>query len=530
VKAPGPRADLRTRAKAKVEEEAPAATQADAHRLLHELRIHQVELELQNEALRESQEDLKATLDNYLGLYQQSRRQATEMGAVLDAIPDAIVMGTAEGFTRCNPTALRMLGLQSLPHPLLPWAQIMERGSMAWAGLAQPTTQDQHPFFRALRGETVITEAVYTPAGPGAAVPMRCMAAPIREGGQVVAAVCVLSDLSTTKAKVRLEAENAYLHREMNRDYDFGPVVGQSSSLERVFRQVHAVAPQDTTVLLLGETGTGKGLVAHAIHQRSLRHQQPMVTVTCTALPANLIESELFGREKGAFTGATAQQIGRFELADHGTILLDEIGDLPLELQAKLLQVIQDGEFSRLGSPRTLKADVRIIASTNRNLLEEVRQGRFREDLYYRLNIFPIALPPLRERSEDIPLLVAFFLAKYNKKIGRRIETVPQAAMEALMAHSWPGNVRELESVIERAVIITQGHTLQLLDRFQANLAGPRPELPALKPLREAERDHIRAALAKCGGRIEGQGGAAELLGLNPSTLRGRMRKDGLHR
>ncbi len=213
----------------------------------------------------------------------------------------------------------------------------------------------------------------------------------------------------------------------------------------------------NATVLLLGETGTGKGVVARAIHSSSARKERPLITVNCTALPANLIESELFGRERGAFTGSDARQIGRFELADGGTIFLDEIGEMPLELQCKLLRVIQDGEFERLGSPRTIKVDVRIIAATNRNLEEEIRNGKFREDLFYRLNVFPITMPPLRQRKEDIPLLVNHFVAKFNKKIGKKIETVSKDTLNALQEYHWPGNVRELESVIERAVIISQG-------------------------------------------------------------------------
>ena len=266
--------------------------------------------------------------------------------------------------------------------------------------------------------------------------------------------------------KDRLQAENIYLQQEVAREYNFGEIIGQSNAISYVFFRIEQVAPQDATVLLLGETGTGKGVVARAIHSRSARKDRPMVTVNCTAMPANLIESELFGREKGAFTGADARQMGRFELADGGTIFLDEIGEMPLELQSKLLRVIQDGEFERLGSPRTIKVDVRIIAASNRNLEEEIRNGRFREDLFYRLNVFPITIPPLRQRKEDIPLLVNHFVAKFNKKIGKKIETVSKETLNALQEYHWPGNVRELESVIERAVITSQGTALQVLDRF----------------------------------------------------------------
>ncbi|HEY5491580.1 MAG TPA: sigma 54-interacting transcriptional regulator, partial [Gemmatimonadaceae bacterium] len=257
--------------------------------------------------------------------------------------------------------------------------------------------------------------------------------------------------------KNRFQAESIYLQQDNDREFNFGEIIGRSKALEQVFFKVEQVAPQGTTVLLLGETGTGKGVVARAIHNRSARRDRPLVTVDCTALPANLIESELFGREKGAFTGSDARQMGRFELADHGTMFLDEIGEMPLELQAKLLRVIQDGEFERLGSPRTIKVDVRIIAATNRNLQDEVAKGRFRQDLFYRLHVFPITIPPLRERKEDLPLLVSFFVAKFNKKIGRSFETVEKESLRILQDHHWPGNVRELENVIERAVISSQG-------------------------------------------------------------------------
>ncbi len=249
--------------------------------------------------------------------------------------------------------------------------------------------------------------------------------------------------------KDRFQAESIYLQQDIDREFNFGEIIGRSNALEQVFCKVEQVAPQDTTVLLLGETGTGKGVVARAIHSRSARKDRPMITVDCTALPANLIESELFGREKGAFTGSDARQIGRFELADDGTIFLDEIGEMPMELQTKLLRVIQDGEFERLGGPKTIKVNVRIIASTNRNLEKEIRKGRFREDLFYRLNVFPITIPPIRQRKEDIPLLVDYFVAKFNKKTGKKIETVSKDTLNVLQEYDWPGNVRELESIIE---------------------------------------------------------------------------------
>jgi transcriptional regulator with GAF, ATPase, and Fis domain len=330
--------------------------------------------------------------------------------------------------------------------------------------------------------------------------------------------------------KDRFQAENIYLHNVIDREFNFGEIIGRSNALEYVFFRVEQVAPQDATVLLLGETGTGKGVIARAIHTRSSRKDRPMITVNCSSLPANLIESELFGREKGAFTGSHERMMGRFELADNSTLFLDEIGEMPMDLQTKLLRVIQDGEFERLGGPKTIKVNVRIIASTNRKLEEEIRKGRFREDLFYRLNVFPITIPPLRQRKEDIPLLVDYFVAKFNKKTGKKIETVSKDTLNALQEYDWPGNVRELESIIERAVITSQGTALQILDRFENSLKAGEQEAQDGKALAELERDHILQALEKAGWRIEGKKGAAAMLGLNPSTLRGRMRKDGIRR
>jgi transcriptional regulator with GAF, ATPase, and Fis domain len=318
--------------------------------------------------------------------------------------------------------------------------------------------------------------------------------------------------------------------QDIDREFNFGEIIGQSNALKYVFFRVEQVAPQEATVLLLGETGTGKGVVARAIHSMSSRKDRPMITVNCSALPANLIESELFGREKGAFTGSNDRQMGRFELADNSTLFLDEIGEMPMELQTKLLRVIQDGEFERLGSPKTIKVNVRIIASTNRNLEEEIRQGRFREDLFYRLNVFPITIPPLRRRKEDIPLLVEYFVVKFNKKTGKKVKTVPKDILNVLQEYDWPGNVRELESIIERAVITSQGTGLQILDRFVNSVKAGEQEAQGHKALIEIERDHILQALEKAGWRVEGEKGAAAMLGLNPSTLRGRMRKDGIRR
>lgn len=330
--------------------------------------------------------------------------------------------------------------------------------------------------------------------------------------------------------KEKLQAENIYLQQEVDGQFNFGEIVGQSPLLTDLFLLVDQVSPMNATVLLLGETGTGKGVIARTIHSRSNRKNRPLITVNCTTLPATLIESELFGREKGAFTGSDARQIGRFELADGGTIFLDEIGELPLELQCKLLRVIQDGEFERIGSPRTIKCDVRIIAATNRNLKEEVKSGKFREDLYYRLNVFPITMPSLRKRKEDIPLLVKHFITMFNKKMGRKIGTVASGTMTALQDYHWPGNVRELESVIERAVITSQGSILKVMDQFDTHHKAAESVWSEVKALGELEHDHIVKVLQQTGWRIEGKSGAAIILGIKASTLRARMRRLGIVR
>jgi PAS domain S-box-containing protein len=333
-----------------------------------------------------------------------------------------------------------------------------------------------------------------------------------------------LSEIKELKEK--LEVERAYLQEEIKLEYNYENIIGQSDGLNYVLYKVEQIAPSDTTVLVLGETGTGKELVARAVHGLSPRKDRTLVKVNCATLPSNLIESELFGHQKGAFTGAYARQLGRFEVANGATLFLDEIGELPLELQPKLLRVIQDGEFERLGSSDTIKVDVRVIAATNRNLEEEVSKGRFREDLWYRLNIFPITVPPLRERKEDIALLVDFFVGKIAKRLGKSIESIPTSVMNALQDYQWPGNVRELENVLERAVINSSGPKLHLVDE----LKKPHRDLTTTqKTLEEVERDHLVRVLEQTNWKVSGKNGAAEILGLNRSTLRARIRKLGIH-
>jgi transcriptional regulator with GAF, ATPase, and Fis domain len=329
--------------------------------------------------------------------------------------------------------------------------------------------------------------------------------------------------------KQRLEKENLYLREELREEMGFEKIIGSSDELKYVLFRVRQAAPTDATVLILGETGTGKGMVAHAIHGLSGRKDRPMVTVNCAALPANLIESELFGREKGAFTGSYARQAGRFEIADKGTIFLDEIGEMPLELQSKLLRVLQDGEFERLGSAKTVKVDVRVIAATSRDLKEEVGAGKFREDLFYRINVFPVSIPPLRKRTGDIAQLVRHFVDKYARKSGKKIETVPKDAVKALQRYSWPGNVRELEHVIERAVIITEGPVLQIVDYFQP-VKAPDAIESSPKDMAAMEREHILRVLRETNWIIGGPRGAASILNLHPSTLRFRIKKLGIRR
>jgi len=330
----------------------------------------------------------------------------------------------------------------------------------------------------------------------------------------------------------RLEEENVSLREEVKSTHDFEEIVGRSPAINQVLARLSHAAPTDVAVLLLGETGTGKELLARALHQRSPRSGRPFVRVNCAAIPSTLIESELFGHEKGAFTGAVATRAGRFEAAHGGSLFLDEIGELGIDVQAKLLRVLQDGTFERVGSARTLHSDVRVIAATNRDLDRAMTEGRFREDLYYRLNVFPITLPPLRARREDIPLLVWSVISRRQRVLGRRITDVPKRVMQSLAAYDWPGNVRELENVIERALILSKGSTLQVEDL--AGGAAPAAAQAAspfsVRPLADVERDHVRGVLERCGWRVNGAGNAAEALGLHPNTLRFRMKKLGISR
>jgi len=363
------------------------------------------------------------------------------------------------------------------------------------------------------------------------------------ENGNYSRSIAILTDITSLKKseeslkfaldeleklKNLIQAENVYLRQEIEAEHKFEYIVSKSKAMKQVLRKVEQVAPTDATVLILGETGTGKELLARAVHSISSRKERRLVKVDCSLLPPNLIESELFGHERGAFTSAYSEKKGRFELANNGTIFLDEISELPLALQSKLLRVLQDGEFERLGSLTTLKLDVRIIAASNRDLKEMVEKGEFRNDLYYRLNVIPILMPPLRDHKEDIPLLVNHFIKKYGAKYGKNIKTMPKSLMKRLHEFDWPGNVRELENIIERALITGSGKQLELGNRHTSNYI---PSTSSnLSSLADVEVEHITKILERTNWRVSGKDGAAKILGLIPTTLEARMKKLGIVR
>ncbi len=387
-----------------------------------------------------------------------------------------------------------------------------------------------------------ITDALTCARKDGTKVPVEMSASAIHWEGRPVMLVMVRDITERIEAdkalrsalaeieqlKDRLQAENTYLQDEIKLEHNFDEIVTCSEVVRKSLRQVEQVASTDATVLLLGESGAGKELLARAVHSTSDRADRPLVKVNCATLPENLIGSELFGHEKGAFTGAHERRAGRFELADEGTLFLDEIGDLPLDLQPKLLRVLQEGEFERLGNPHTVKVDVRIIAATNRKLQDAVAAGEFREDLYYRLNVFPIYCPALRERKEDIALLANHFAVKYAAKFGKTIQSISQRVLDSLQAYDWPGNVRELENIIERAIIISQGGQLDLGDWLPSG--GLSAQGPPTLTLEELERQHILTVLELARWTVRGEQGAARMLGLKPTTLEARMKRLGIER
>lgn len=377
----------------------------------------------------------------------------------------------------------------------------------------------------------------------GTQFPVEYIATAITRGDEILGAVIVFKDISERRRseqelkaalnqveqlKEQLQAENRYLMDEIQSQHNFARIIGQGPALSQILTQIEHVAPTDSSVLIQGESGTGKELIARSIHSASKRRARPLVKVNCGAIAPSLVESELFGHEKGAFTGAMQQRIGRFELADGGTLFLDEVGELPLDIQVKLLRILQEGEFERLGSNTTQSVDVRIIAATNRPMQQMVDSGQFRSDLYYRLSVFPIYVPALRQRKEDIPMLVDDILRKLNHRLGKPFQQVSTTALEQLMHYDWPGNIRELQNVLERAAIVGTPPTLQVPALSSPPSATRSPQEPVIATLREAEKQHIEQALQATNGMIAGKQGAAALLDLPPSTLRSKIKKLGI--
>jgi PAS domain S-box-containing protein len=462
-----------------------------------------------------AQEDLRQSEQKFRRLHESMR----------DAFVSVDIAGHIQEF---NPAYQQLLGYSTEELRRLTYMEITPE---RWHGMEAGILRDQ-----VLRhGYSEVYEKEYRKKD-GTVFPVEMRTFMIRDdAGQPAAMWAIVRDiterklaedalrksyLEIKKLKDRLQVESDFLKAEIKVSQTHGEIVGRSPAMKKVLHQVEQVAPADCTVLVSGETGTGKELIAQEIHRLSARKDHLMVLVNCAALPAALVESELFGRERGAYTGALSSQVGRFEVADGSTIFLDEVGELSMEVQAKLLRVLQQGEFQRLGSPRTHKVNVRVISATNRDLAEGVRKGTFREDLYYRLRVFPIEIPPLRERVEDIPLLVFGFMEEFSTRMGKKITKVPRKAMEALQRHSWPGNIRELRNVIEHSVILSSGDTLKL------SVVGDAPTKDAQPvTLAEAEREHILRTLESTGWRIKGPHGAAARLDLKPSTLYSRMQK-----
>ena len=393
--------------------------------------------------------------------------------------------------------------------------------------------------FRSEGIEVMVVTALRTPNGPlgvmtlGSKRPTHFRRDDLDLLGQIATQFSLALDNALAYEKLNasrnlIEQERLYLESEIRAEYNFEDIVGKSAALRKVLQQIEIVAPTDSTVLLHGETGTGKELIARALHSLSTRQNRTFVRLNCAAIPSGLVESELFGHERGAFTGALIQKKGRFEIADQGTLFLDEIGDISLELQPKLLRALQEHEFERLGSAKTIHVNVRLIAATHRDLQAMMRDNQFREDLFYRLNVFPIEIPPLRDRRDDIPLLVNFFVSRLSRKMQKHIQSIPREAMEALTNAPWPGNIRELENFIERAVILTQGGELRvpLKELKRPSVAST----TSASTFQEAERQAVVEALKAAQGKISGQGGAAERLGLKRTTLQNKMRKLGIAR
>jgi PAS domain S-box-containing protein len=471
------------------------------------------------------------------------RRLQRLNASILDSAGEGIYGLDCQGNTTfVNPAAAMMLGWE--PGELLDQPQHRIIHHSPPDGTPYPAAEC--PIYAAFSDGAVhrVDDEVFW-RKDGTSLPVEYVSTPIRdEEGNLSGAVVSFIDITERKRqqealeralaevqelKDRLYQENLYLQQEIQVNHNFEEIIGTSDALKKTLSRLEQVAGTDATVLVTGETGVGKELFARAIHHLSPRSERPLVKVNCAALPSTLIESELFGHEKGAFTGATSQRIGRFELAHGGTIFLDEIGELPLELQAKLLRVLQEGELERIGGSRTLAVDVRVIAATNRDLTKAVWTGGFRDDLYYRLNVFPVEIAPLRERKKDIPQLVMHFVRKHAAKLGKEITHIPDHTQAALQRYDWPGNIRELENVIERGVILSGDGTLRVDEALEMH--SPEPiSAPNRRALAAVERDHILGVLEQTNWRIEGNGGAAVILGLHPNTLRSRMKKAGIEK
>ncbi|MER2555901.1 MAG: sigma-54-dependent Fis family transcriptional regulator [Candidatus Competibacter denitrificans] len=472
-------------------------------------------------------EEVLARVHTHLTLQQLKRTLAereARLSALVTSAMDAILTFDADGLiTLFNPAAETMFGCNA--------TEVL--GQPLDTLLAEPLRQVVHDYQRRSEARLWLPEGLQALRGNGQPFPIEATLSRTLVTGQPFYTM-ILRDI---EARQQAEAEfnrlhglNLYLRDEIQAEHDFEEMIGASAALCAVLQEVEAVAGTQATVLITGETGTGKELIARAIHNRSTRQAKPLIKLNCAAIAASLAESELFGHEKGAFTGALTRKIGRFELANGGTLFLDEVGELPLDLQAKLLRVLQEGEFERVGGSQTLKTDVRVIAATNRDLAQRCREGQFRADLYYRLNVFPVESPALRSRREDIPLLVRHFVQKYAASLGKSIDTVPLATLARLQAYSWPGNVRELQHVIERAVIISRSSTLEFGDWLREPTAEAGPGKVSVLTLEEMEYEHILKALETTSWRVSGEHGAARLLGLKPTTLEARMKKLGIER
>jgi formate hydrogenlyase transcriptional activator len=493
------------------------APMPDAARIIAIMRIFAARVRVELERMRIEQA-LRDSEERFRDLY--------------DEAPIAYVYeGTDSRFVSANRAATRLLGIRPEDVP----------GTLGLTFVA-PTPENQERVRLVLeavrRGEErASVEIELRRKDDGRPIWVQWWSKPDADGRHTRTMLVDVTDrVLLEQERNRLQQQNLYLREEIKSEHDFDEIIGASTALRAVLAKVAQVAPTDSTVLVLGETGTGKELIARAVHNASKRKDRPLIKLNCAALPTGLVESELFGHEKGAFTGATDKRIGRFELADGGTIFLDEVGELPLDVQVKLLRVLQEREFERVGGTKTIRVDVRVIAATNRDLADSVGAGNFRRDLYYRLNVFPVELPPLRERIEDVPLLVHYFVGRYAAKSGRTITRVPPEAMQRLTTYPWPGNVREVENVVERAVILSEGPDLSVAPELLRVV--PTASVPVVVPgatagataLEDVDRQHIVAVLKQTGWRIDGPRGAARLLNMHPSTLRSRMQKLGIRR